>query len=300
MSGRTRIALAAVVAALSLAVAAAPASAAVSKCQARNVTLGSKESPDLQGLIDAAGAGDTIQIKGICVGNYTIPKSLTVFGKPTKEVPEPTLDGNAAGKVVAIDGAHTVAISDLTIRNGKAQFGAGIHTRIASLSLTDVVVRNNVGVGVPGDTRSFGGGIFNQGTLTIGGSSVVRDNSASSGGGLYSTGGSSTLNDSTSITHNTGLSLGGGVANFGGVLTLNDSSSVTHNSTDNSTPLPGEGGGIYNGFGQVVLNDQSSVHGNSGRTVGGIYIICSIATVTGAQIGVNVYNNSPTDITTCP
>jgi len=271
MSARIRSALAAGVATLGVAAAAAgPASAAVSKCQAQNVTLGTKESPNLQALIDAAGAGNTIQVKGICVGNYTIAKSLTVFGKPTKEVPAPTLDGNATGSVVTISGepAPTVAIRDLTTTNGSAQIGAGIYNRGATLSLTDVVVRNNVGTGTVQDPRSFGGGVFSLGTLTIGGSSVFRDNRAAFGGGFYVT----------------------------GEATLNDSVSITGNSA-------GDGGGIYVGlFALLTLNDSSSVTNNSAQFGGG-GITCSLnATVTGAVVGVggNVYDNTPTDITTCP
>jgi len=44
--------------------------AGVSKCQGQNVTLGTRESPNLQSLINAANPGNTIQVKGVCVGPH--------------------------------------------------------------------------------------------------------------------------------------------------------------------------------------------------------------------------------------
>jgi hypothetical protein len=255
---------------------AAPAGAAVSKCQAKNVTLATKESPNLQGLINAAGSGDSIQVKGVCVGNFTIAKSLTVFGKPTKEVPNPTLDGNAAGRVVEINGSGTVSFSDLTITNGAAAFGAGLTIDGANVSLMNVAVRDNVGKPDPPPAfqASAAAGIskLGEGALTFNGASTVSHNTATITAGVNSRGGSVTLNDAATITDNSAVSVPGvragdwgGMAVFGGPLTLNDSSSVKYNSADGSI------GGVNNG-GMLTLNDQASVHHNTaGQVAGGIW-----------------------------
>ena len=313
MSARTRITLAAAVAALSLVVAATPASAAVQKCQAKNVTAATKESPNLQALLDAAGSGDSIQVKGVCVGNYTIGKSVTLFGKPTKATPDPTLDGGDAGEsVVRITGPGSVSISDLTITNGGGETGGGVSVDGASVSLTDVIVRDNA---VPPSIEVAGGGVTltGGGALTLSGASAISGNRAGGGGGVASDGpvtlndtatitdndaddagalpgnvgglgtpGTVTLNDSSTITNNSADGAIGGVT--AGVLTLNDSSSVSSNSARQFA------GGVMSFGGMITLNDETSVHENVAATAGGIFNIDGVTLNDQATVYENIAN----------
>jgi hypothetical protein len=49
----------------------------------------------LNDAIAAATSGDTLQIKGVCSGSYTVSqKTLTLLGKGTKDVPQATLQGD--------------------------------------------------------------------------------------------------------------------------------------------------------------------------------------------------------------
>lgn len=218
------------------------ASAGVTKCQAENVTQGTKESPDLANLITAANADDTIQVKGTCVGNFTITKNLNLFGKPTKDAPSPALAGPGTGLVLIVwtDGQLSpdlqVTLTGLTITGGNnsAGSGGGI-ANLGSLTLTSSFVTGNSGL------RGPGGGIWNVGSLTLNSSSVTGNSARGSGGGVFNRG-TVILNDS-SVTKNSAGFDGGGIANLG-TLTLIGSSSVSGNRADSNGDGTGEGGGI--------------------------------------------------------
>jgi hypothetical protein len=115
--------------AVSTLVTAAPvAQAVVSSCQAQDLTSGSAVSADLQGVIDAASPGDTVQVAGVCVGGFTIGKDLTVVGRATYAVPQATLDGNRESRVLRLIGGRTtdVVLWDLSIAHGRAFAGPGV------------------------------------------------------------------------------------------------------------------------------------------------------------------------------
>lgn len=221
----------------------------------------------LQAAVDAASAGDTLKVKGTCVGTTTIGKNLTVDGQSNSAFGAPTLDGGGSGPVVTA--RATVAINNLTIRNG-----------------------NTVAAPFPGDQ---GGGIFNDGTLTLTGVTVMA-NSAWEGGGIFNwAGGTVTLIDSA-VTGNhadggeAGGVLGkggGGIFNWaGGTVTLTDST------VSGNTSAGGWGGGIYEDLeASVTLRGSSSISGNSADAGGGIFITYAMVTcldgssITGNLVG---------------
>jgi hypothetical protein len=215
----------------------------IAGCVVRNLTLSvsyTGTGSNLQTAIDAATSRDTLQIRGLCVGNFTVATNLKLVGKPMVGYPKATLDGNDAGRVLFV-GRVNVTIDSLAIKNGRAPF---------------------VGPGL------FGGGIFNDGALTLNGSSSVSGSTAAIGGGIANDG-TLTLNDSSSVTGNTADD-GGGIANYG-VLRLNDFVSVSGNT---ATFELGGGGGIANfGNSVAVLSDSSSVSRNQASSGygGGIY-----------------------------
>ncbi|MBN2292730.1 MAG: cadherin-like domain-containing protein, partial [Pirellulales bacterium] len=120
--------------------------------------------------------------------------------------------------------------------------------------------------------RSYGGGIYNRGTLTVR-NSTLSDNSACDGGGIVNDGssGTATLTITNSmLTGNSGNRYGGGIYNKSGSLTLTNCTL-----SDNSASY---GGGISNGSdmltllnctlsGNSVSNDGGGIyHSNLGRT----------------------------------
>ena len=202
--------------------------------------------------ISIASSGDSIKVAAATYNeNLTVGISLTVIGSGA---PTTIVDGGGVGTVITISSGVQVTLSSLTIRNGHA--------------------------------LNEGGGISNQGVLTIN-KSTISGNSATSqsctafvcgeeGGGIFNLG-KLTINNSTVagntvwITCSYGhgcFAAGGGIYNAG---TLNvRSSTITANS---ATSLSGYGGGIYNSFGTVTVSSSTISENNVVQlgSSGGIY-----------------------------
>ncbi len=151
-----------------LAALAPGADAAVSSCQARNLTQGTGTRALLEAVLDAADPGDRIKVKGVCVGHFHIGVSLTLVGAPTPKVPRPVLRArNGYGRVLYV-GSEEVTITNVKITDGSTGTGGGI------ITFGNLTLRRSV---VSGNFAPDGGGIYNQGTLTLY-DSVVRGNEA--------------------------------------------------------------------------------------------------------------------------
>ena len=230
----------------------------------------------LQAGIDAARAGDTLIVKGTCVGSplsgddraaSNVRKSLTIRGVSNKAFGPATLDGGGATRVLFVDfwdperQGFRLTIENLTITHGygyDGSGGGGLLVQGGTVALTNVAVVDNSGMAgggieidlgavtitnstVSGNTGHEGGGILNTRTLTLT-NSTVSGNSGFWGGGLLNVSSSATATIARSvISGNSAAYGGGGVGNdYGGTLTLADST-VVDNTVDNL------GGGIFNG-----------------------------------------------------
>jgi hypothetical protein len=105
---------------------------------------------------------------------------------------------------------------------------------------------------------TFGGGVYNAGTLTLA-NTTISDNSGFGGGGIYNEGGTVTLTSST-LSGNSAVTRGSGIFNMGTATVL--SSTISGNSA-----LGGNGGGLINN-GTLTLTN-STVSGNSATGAGG-------------------------------
>jgi hypothetical protein len=115
-----------------------------------------------------------------------------------------------------------VAISGLTIANGYSD-GGGIYND-GSLTLSNCTVTQNQSL-----PYGHGGGILNDGVLTVSNCTVTQNYAYSYGhGGGILNHGTATVNNST-ITNNAGAYVGG-VANEGGAMTTVSDSTITANS----------------------------------------------------------------------
>ena len=160
--------------------------ASAATCQAKD---GVVSSSNLQSIIDGATTGDTILIKGTCVGNFAIPgggsaTNLTLQGV-RRAVSLNTLDGNGSGSVLTVGVGTDVTITGLRITNGNAFQGGGIFDQgTVRLKGRTRVIGNTV----TGD----GGGVFNSGSyLYLSGKAQVNGNTAGiDGGGIERDGGS--------------------------------------------------------------------------------------------------------------
>ncbi|MFE4918378.1 hypothetical protein [Streptomyces sp. NPDC056661] len=206
----------------------------------------------LQPAITAASPGDTLRVKGTCTGPFTIGKDLALRG-----VGRAVLDGNQAGSTVTVGSGAQVHLDCLTLTHGKAAlFGGGINNQ-GTLTVSGSTVRDSTAPSGPG------GGIHNQGTLTVI-RSTVRDN--------YSLGAGGGINNNGSLTVRGSDVFGNSGDNGGGIFTYlaGQTARVTHTAVHDNTARATGGGGIGNGQGQVAVSD-SAVYGNTAPSGGGIW-----------------------------
>ena len=238
---------------------------AQAECRVTNVTSGAGVVSDLQAALGDADSGDLLHVRGQCVGNYTLTRSISLVGVPTAEVPVPALDGASAGSVLAILGEKgarvQVTISDLTIRNGRAStIGGGINSRRADVVLdgTSAVVTNQ---------GQYGGGIaFTLGRLVMNGDARVVDNmtyaTGGNGGGVYLRRGAMTLNDHAVIAANSAAT-GGGIYTYKGTVFVGDEAIIEGNHASNG------GGGILTYDAPVRVRGSATIRGNDAYSYGG-------------------------------
>jgi fibronectin-binding autotransporter adhesin len=226
---------------------------------------------DLQQKINAASAGDTLVIKGTCVGNFVINKTLTLSGNPSA-----TLDGNHLGRTMTITGHRTVHLIKLEITgghesDGQHAMGGGIYSDGGVLTLSRVRLHGNVAIASATtnfNADAFGGGIlFLDGVLRVTDSSIT-DNWAiasaafytnSAGGGIDSPGTVSILRSNVSANHalaessergaearGGAISSGGGNASSAGPVTVASSHIDGNEATARGTSdlSFAEGGGL--------------------------------------------------------
>ena len=157
------------------------APAMVANAAAIEVTNNDDSGPgSLRQAIADANPGDEITFAGTVTGTITltssqlvINKNLTITG-PGADVL--TISGNNASRVFNISSGADVTISGLTIANGySGGNGGGIYNE-GTLTLNNSTVSGNY--------ASYGGGIYNEGTLIINNSTVSGGNYASYGGGI--------------------------------------------------------------------------------------------------------------------
>jgi endonuclease YncB( thermonuclease family) len=272
-----------------LATTSAPASAA--SCAVRNVRT-SVLKHTLQGAVDTSSTGDTLLVSGTCVGKTSIRNtSLHLKGLATAEQPDPTLDGARLSRVLYVKAAH-VTVRNLTVTNGKTQWGGGIKVdRGGRLVLEGTT-------SVSGNRAQLAGGIY----LVYDGSVTMRDHATIAGNlakyrgagmwiNAYNEGGSLTMRDSSSIVGNhTRIAGGGGIYDEAGAIHMSGTSSVSGN-------IAGFGAGIaVNDGGSLILDGSASVTGNTAVSEGGGVFIEGVEDkfyVCSAQVAISP--NSPDD-----
>jgi hypothetical protein len=198
------------------------------RCVPSTVTNLSDHDPgSLRDAIATTPAGGTVDFQAglsgtitLTTGELAINKDLTIAGPGADVI---TVSGNHASRVFDIAATFTVDISGLTIADGSV-------------------------------TNNYGGGIYNDGTLTVS-NSTLSGNSAYAGGGIYNLG-TLTVSNST-LSGNVASAVGGfgsGIYN-GGTLTVS-------NSTLSGNYASYAGGGIYNDGTLTVIS--STFSGNEG------------------------------------
>jgi parallel beta-helix repeat protein len=204
-------------------------------------------------------AGDTILVTDAVhtEAGITVRKGVTIQGQgagKTTVQAHATMEA-APDRVFLIAAGATVSIRDLTIRHGNARLDR-VRWRC-------------------------GGGIANEGTLTVE-SCVINDNTGNNGGGIWSYNGSLTVIN-CSIHHNTAdrIAPDGYEDGFGGGIELEGKDALTViNSTIHDNEAKSQGGGIYVAYGGTATLTNCTVSGNESTTYGGGLYVMGVAHLT--------------------
>ncbi len=231
-----------------------------------------------------AGGGIELISGGVIVSG-TIITDNDVNG--TAGTPNP---GNGGG--IHTSGNAVVVATDMEItENSAASQGGGIWMGPGVLSLTGVIVENNIAAGSL--MTDGGGGIFNSASSVEIHDSFITGNKATgangSGGGLYTV--SNTFNIvNTPLSNNSANRYGGGAEITGGNFGIHGST-IAANDVDGvaGTPNPGNGGGIHNAGTASVIVDNCDVMNNMARQQGGgLWNQGGTMIVTSSRISTNV------------
>ena len=208
-------------------------------------------SGSLRAAIAAAAPGDTINFSvtgtiTLTSGVLSIGENLTITGPGPTSL---TVSGNNASQVFHIS-TGTVNISGLTVSNGNAisgvgsDFGGGIYNN-GTLTLTNVTISGNSATNSGNGGSSIGGGIQNDGTATLTNVTISGNSATSSSSG--------------------GSSIGGGIENEGTVTLTNVT--ISGNSATNTGGGSSIGGGIENE--DTATLENVTISGNSATNTGG-------------------------------
>jgi hypothetical protein len=221
----------------------------------------------LRDAIATTPAGGTVDFQPGLTGTITltsgelaINEDLTITGPGADVI---TVSGNNASRVFDIAATFSVSISGLTVSNGQeTHFGGGIENQ-GTLSVTGCTITGNAAANVNYLDYSRGGGIDNSGTLTVTDCTISGNNahaglrSNAFGGGIYNAG-TLTVTGSTITGNGAGAA---GYPTFGGGI---DNMGTTITITDCTISSNGAdfGGGIenYNGTATVTRCTVSLNH----------------------------------------
>ena len=160
-------------------------------------------------------SGTTIHL----ASTLTLAKNMTIDGSALSG--QITISGDNAVRVFSVNSGVTATMNSLAITNGSNFSGGGIRND-GTLTITNSTLSDN-------SATSGGGGIFNTGggTLTITNSTLSSNSAASGGGGIHNQG-MLTVTNSTLSGNSAASSFGGGIYNNGG--TLNFANAIIANS----------------------------------------------------------------------
>ncbi len=217
---------------------------------------------DLQRAIRDAGPHDTLAIRGTCVGNFEVRRSITLQGRSTRAYPIPRLSGGGDGGVLLIWEAGRVSIHDLWVTNGREGIGGG-----GGISIFDSSVTLTGTTSVRGNTSSSAGGIYNDGRLVIRDHVSIVGNRARGwdGGGGIANQGILVIRGAARISRNRAAYWGGGITQgVWGSLTIRGSAEISRNVAGAS------GGGLHVIGWDVLITDDASIERNRAGYGGGI------------------------------
>ncbi len=214
---------------------------------AHAITAANTDTPS--GGCPAGSEHDTITLET----DVSLAAALPQIASPiTIEGQGHIIDGKQGNwSVLTVISGGELSLNEVTITGGTAEFGGGIRND-GTLTLINSTVSGNT-------ATNTGGGIYNNGTVTLTNSTISGNSAGTDGGGILNSGGIVTLTNST-VSGNTADSSGGGINTSRGID--NNGTVTLTNSTVSGNSAVTNGGGIANSFSTVTLVN-SMVSGNS-------------------------------------
>jgi hypothetical protein len=259
------------------------------KCDVCTVS-GKCPHTSIQAAHDAANAGDTLTL---CAGTYTenvtISKPLTLASRKGETV---TLQATSTGSVVTIQPDATTTLTKMWISGGNGTLINGVLSGGGIVNYGTLTV--NGGTIVTQNTAARGGGIYNatNGTLTIlgNGTFVARNMASADGGGIYNDRGATLTIDNALVGKNTATGNGGGIYNTGldATVTIQNNAQIQEN-------IAAQGAGIYSDIGIdspgttiVTITDSSVTQNQASQAGGGIFNVAATVSLKTSTIFNNV------------
>ena len=224
---------------------------------------------------------------GACTSTDCSLREAIIAANATSDADEIMLPAGTYELSLTGDKEDSAASGDLDVKATLTLIGAGpdasvidamqadrvFHILGATVTISNVTLRNGRIAGPCAGTECFGGGILTefQGdnpalTLTH---CILSDNSADEGGGIYAYAGTLIISDCT-VSNNVASSRGGGI-NF-----LTDRLTIIDSTLDNNSAVRSGGGGIYLGGTATLVNctlSNNNSAGDFGAGGGGIEMI---------------------------
>jgi len=248
------------------------------KADILNVPSGSY--PTIQDGIDAANAGDTVQVAaGTYYERITLKSDVYVLGAGNTVT---TINGSALGAVVTATNVNSAAKFDgFTITNGSgfSALGGGIYLSNGDLTISNCRITENQTSG----TLAKGGGVY----CTSGSSATIEDceitlNTSKHGGGIYIDSCAPTISNCQIMENTaTGDDHGGGI-----YLTGSSSSGLIVDCTISDS----DGSGVYCGIYSHPVIENCTITGNEAYSGAGIDCYSSTPWVVNTVIANNTAN----------
>lgn len=200
--------------------------------------------------------GGTINFSGALAGQTITLSSPLTLGKnvtiDASAAPGLALSGNNAVRVIEVSANTNATIKNLNVKNGYGwQLGGGILNN-GSLTLDHVNVTDNNMATNAGDYWQGGGGIYNgdHSTLNLIDSTVANNHAAWSGGGVYGFFNSTVTILRSTISGNISNDVGGGIRSLGNFT-------ITDSTISGNTSTGWHGGAIFHTDGAMTITNST-------------------------------------------
>ena len=213
----------------------------------------------------------------LSLGELLVTEKIYIYGSGQGEG-NTVISGNDTSRIFKISYGVSLIINNMRLRNGSHTAGGSLTGGGAVYNQGELDALNVTFLG--NNTNGYGGGIFNDGVLTLN-YCTFSSNQAGNGGALFNNGTADIFN--VAFTANSAGSGNGGAVYNNGSLTIEK--------TTLSASTAGLGGGIYNNALMDLTND--TISGNSATgSGGGIYNGTPASGAQATLVNVTVSNNT--------